>query len=255
VAIREDITQRKKMVEDLVAAKEKAEEHDRLKSAFLANMSHEIRTPMNGILGFAEILKEPGLTGGEQKEFIEIIENSGKRMLDTLNDLIDISQIETGQVKTYITETNLNGQLSDIFNFFKPQAEIKGLQLTLKDMLPVSPAVIKTDRAKLDSILANLVKNAIKFTDKGAIELGCRQKGSFLEFYVRDTGIGVPPGRHEAIFNRFEQAQPEHKNAYQGAGLGLAISKSYVEMLGGEIRLESEEGHGSTFFFTLPFNQ
>jgi PAS domain S-box-containing protein len=255
VSIREDISQRKKMIEDLVAAKEQAEEHDRLKSVFLANMSHEIRTPMNGILGFAGILKEPGLTGRKQKEFIEIIENSGNRMLDTLNDLIDISQIEAGQVKTYITETNLNGQLADVFNFFKPQAEQKGLQFIIKDMLPASLAVIKTDRIKLDSILINLVKNALKFTDKGSIEMGCRQKGNLLEFYVRDTGIGVPPSRQESVFNLFEQAHPEHKNAYQGAGLGLAISKAYAEMLGGEIRLESEEGRGSTFFFTLPFKE
>ena len=253
VAISEDITQRKKMVEELEAAKERAEENDRLKSAFLANMSHEIRTPMNGILGFAEILKEPRLTGREHKAFIEIIEKSGKRMLDTLNALIDISQIETGQIKTYITETNVNTQLSDIFRFFKPQAEEKGLQLALKDMLPETLATIDTDRAKLDSILTNLVTNAIKFTDKGIIEMGCRQKGYFLEFYVKDTGTGVPPGRHEAIFNRFEQAQPEHKNAYQGAGLGLAISRSYVKMLGGEIWLESREGQGTTFFFTIPF--
>jgi PAS domain S-box-containing protein len=252
VSIREDITQRKKMVEDLVAAKERAEESDRLKMAFLANMSHEIRTPMNGILGFAEILRQPGLTRGEREKFIDIIENSGQRMLDTVNDLVDISKIETGQVKMYITETNIKEQLGNLFDFFMPQARQKGLQLILKDMVPPSLAFVNTDRNKLDSILTNLIKNAIKFTPLGKIEVGCRQKGIFLEFYVRDTGIGVPHGKQAAVFKRFEQADIEGAASLQGSGLGLAISKAYVEMLGGEITLESQPGHGSLFSFTIP---
>jgi PAS domain S-box-containing protein len=252
VSIREDITGRKKMVQDLVAAKEKAEESDRLKLAFLANMSHEIRTPMNGILGFAEILKEPGLTSQKQHKFLEIIERSGKRMLDTVNDLIDISKIETGQVKLDESEINLKERLENLYEFFSPQAEDKNLQFTLKDSVPLEFAMVRTDRSKLDSILTNLIKNAIKFTEKGKIEVGCRQKEKYLEFYVTDTGIGVPPGRQAAIFNRFEQADTLQAKSFQGAGLGLAIAKAYVEMLGGEIRLESEEGQGSAFYFTLP---
>ena len=251
VSIREDITQRKKMVEDLVAAKEKAEESDRLKMAFLANMSHEIRTPMNGILGFAEILRQPGLSRGEQEKFIDIIEHSGRRMLDTVNDLVDISKIETGQVKMYITETSIKEQLGNLFEFFMPQAKQKGLQFILKDAVPDSTAFVNTDRSKLDSILTNLIKNAIKFTPQGEIEVGCRQKGPFLEFYVRDTGIGVPPGKQAAVFKRFEQADIEGAASLQGSGLGLAISKAYVEMLGGEITLESEPGRGSIFSFTI----
>ncbi len=252
VSIREDITERKKMMEDLVAAKEKAEESHRLKSAFLANMSHEIRTPMNGILGFAEILKSPDLSGEQQQKFVSIIESSGRRMLDTVNDLIDISKIETGQVKMYISETNLQEQLENLYQFFKPQAQQKNLELILKDPVPEECAVLKTDRSKLDSVLTNFIKNAIKFTDQGKIEIGCIKKEGFLEYYVTDTGIGVPENRQKSIFNRFEQANVEDEKAFQGSGLGLSIAKSYVEMLGGEIRLISGKGQGSIFSFTLP---
>ncbi|MGF1585758.1 MAG: PAS domain S-box protein [Bacteroidales bacterium] len=252
VSIREDITERKKMVEDLIAAKEKAEENDRLKLAFLANMSHEMRTPMNGILGFAEILKEPGLDQHKQLKYLDIIQKSGHRMLDTVNDLIDISKIETGQVKMYITESNLNEQLENLIEFFLPQARQKGLELILKDLVPKEYAIQKTDRTKIDSILTNLIKNAIKFTDHGKIEVGFKLKADHLEYYVADTGIGIPFHRQEAIFNRFEQADIEDAKAFQGSGLGLTISRSYAKMLGGEIRLESDVRSGSTFFFTLP---
>jgi PAS domain S-box-containing protein len=255
VSIRENITERKKMIEDLIEAKEKAEENDRLKSAFLANMSHEIRTPMNGILGFAEILKEPELSHQERQKFISIIQKSGQRMLDTVNDLIDISKIDTGQEKVYLSETNINEQLENLYNFFLPQTQQKGLMLFLSGPLPAEYALTETDRAKLDSILTNLIKNAIKFTFMGEIRIGCRIREQVLEFSVSDTGIGVPVNKREAIFNRFEQADMENAKAYQGSGLGLAISKSYVEMLGGEIWLESEEGRGSVFYFTLPFKK
>lgn len=252
VSIREDITDRKKMMEDLVAAKEKAEENDRLKLAFLANMSHEIRTPMNGILGFAEILKTPGLPASEQEKFLDIIEESGKRMLDTVNDLIDISKIETGQVKLYPSEVNLKEQLESLIDFFRPQAEKKKLQLIHKDRLPAAYAILNTDRSKLDSVLTNLIKNAIKFTDKGKIEVGCIPQRDSIKYYVSDTGTGIPADRQESVFHRFVQAGTDGTKAVQGSGLGLAISKSYIEMLGGEIWLESEEGRGSTFWFTLP---
>ncbi len=251
VSVREDITLRKKMVEELVTAKEKAEESDRLKSAFLANLSHEIRTPMNGILGFTEILKEPGLSSRQQQKYIDIIEKSGKRMLDTVHDLIDISRIETGQVNMHISEVNLNRQLRNIFEFFRPQVEQKGLRYILKEQVPQEMEVIITDSSKLDSILTNLLKNAIKYTCKGKIEVGCRQKGQFLEYYVSDTGIGVPPGRQEAIFNRFVKSDLDDVESLQGTGLGLAISKAYAELLGGDIRVESKEGVGSTFYFTM----
>jgi PAS domain S-box-containing protein len=253
-----EIVEKKRISEALVLAKEKAEESDRLKSAFLANMSHEIRTPMNGILGFADLLKEPGLTGDEQQEYLEIIEKSGKRMLNIINDIVDISKIEAGLMKPDINESNINEQIEYIYTFFKPEAEAKGIKFSFRNTLPQKEAIIKTDREKLYAVLINLVKNAIKYTKEGSIEFGYKRVETqcieHLQFYVKDTGIGIPKNRQEAIFERFIQADIEDKMAYQGAGLGLAITKAYVEMLGGKIHVESEEGMGSTFYFTLPYN-
>jgi len=240
------------MIENLIKAKDQAEESDRLKSAFLANMSHEIRTPMNGILGFAELLKEPDLTGEEKEGFIAMINKSGQRMLNIINDIVDISKIEAGLTEVRIAESNINDQLDYIHNFFKPEAVSKGLEFSLRHYLASKDATIQTDREKLYAILTNLVKNAIKYTHTGKIELGCVKKAETIEFYVKDTGIGIPKDRQEAIFERFIQADIEDRMALQGAGLGLAISKAYVELLGGSIWVESEEGKGSAFYFTLP---
>jgi PAS domain S-box-containing protein len=261
----QDISERKKAEEELIIAKEKAEESDRLKSAFLANMSHEIRTPMNGILGFAGLLKESRLTGEEQQEYIGIIEKSGARMLNIINDIITISKVESGQMKISFSPTNVNEQIDYIYTFFKPEAEQKGIRLLFKKTLPTKDVIIKTDKEKVYAILMNLVKNAIKYCDKGVIELGyhlIKHDGSRgeatepaeLEFFVKDTGIGIPKDRQEAIFDRFVQADIADKRAYQGAGLGLSISKAYVKMLGGKIRVESEDGKGSVFYFTIPYN-
>ncbi len=252
-----DITTLKETELELIIAKEKAEESDRLKSAFLANMSHEIRTPMNGILGFSELLKEPDLTGGQQLEYIRIIEKSGKRMLNIINDIVDISKIEAGLMKLDSKESNINEQIEYIYTFFKPEAEAQKLKFSFNNALPAKEAVVTTDREKLYAILTNLVKNAIKYTHNGSIEFGYNLKKDNetdeLEFYVKDTGIGIPKERQQAIFERFIQADIADIMAYQGAGLGLAISKAYVEMLGGKIRVESEEGKGSCFYFTLPY--
>lgn len=253
----QDITERKFIEEQLRVAKEKAEESDRLKSAFLANMSHEIRTPMNGILGFSQLLKEPDLSGDEQLEFISIIEKSGKRMLNIINDIIDISKIEAGLMKLNIQESNINDQIQYIHSFFQPEANYKNIKLLFHTSLPDQSATISTDKEKVFAIFTNLVKNAIKFTDYGTIEFGYNLKvennSKFLQFYVKDTGIGIPKSRQKAIFERFIQADITDAKAYQGAGLGLAITKAYVEMLGGSIWVESQEGQGSTFYFTLPY--
>ena len=249
-----DITERKLAELELKRAKERAEESDRLKTAFLANMSHEIRTPMNGILGFAELLKNPELTGDEQKEFIGIIEKSGARMLNIINDIVDISRIEAGLMQLDIRETDINDQLSYIYSFFKPEVEAKGIKFLLRDYLPAHECCVFTDREKSYAILINLVKNAIKYTERGSIEFGCYRKGNFIEFYVQDTGIGIPEDRQDAIFERFIQADIADKMARQGAGLGLSISKAYIEMLGGEIWVKSAERTGSSFYFTLPYN-
>ena len=247
----QDITERKNNEKELVLAKEKAQESDRLKSAFLANMSHEIRTPMNGIIGFAQLLKVPDLKGEKQKEYIEIIEKSGARMLNIINDIIDISKIESGLMKVKLKESNITSQIEYIYSFFKLEAEKKGLNLEVNNLLPDPKVLYITDREKLFAILINLVKNAIKFTNQGSIELGVGEKGNYLEFYVKDTGIGIPKERQTAIFDRFIQADIADSETIQGAGLGLAIAKSYVEILGGSIWVESETDKGSTFYFTL----
>ncbi len=250
-----DITDRKRTEEELIKAKEKAEESDRLKTAFIANMSHEIRTPMNGILGFAELLKEPNLSGEEQHEYIKIIEKSGARMLNIINDIIDISKIESGLIKVNINESNINSQIDYIYTFFKPEVERKGMKLIRRSSLPDKEAIIKTDREKLFAILTNLVMNAIKYSEQGSIEFGYEKKYEYLEFYVKDSGIGIKKERLTAIFERFVQEDISDVKARQGAGLGLTITKSYVEMLGGEIWVESEIGVGSTFYFTIPFDK
>ena len=242
---------RKQTADDLVIAKEHAEESDHLKSAFLANMSHEIRTPMNGILGFAGLLKEPGLTGEEQKKYIGIIEKSGARMLNIINDIVSISKIESGQMEISISETNIKDQIEFIYTFFKPEVERKGIQIFMKDSMHGIQTIIKTDREKLYAILTNLVKNAIKFTREGSIEIGYEQKGKFLEFFVKDSGEGISKGQKEIIFDRFRQGSELLTRNYEGAGLGLSISKSYVEMLGGKIWVDSKPGKGSTFYFTI----
>lgn len=255
-----DITEQRYAECELIKAKEHAEESDRLKSAFLANMSHEIRTPMNGILGFAELLKEPDLSSETSQEYISIIESSGLRMLNIINDLIDISKIESGAMKIAMVETNVNDQTMFIFNFFKPEAEQKGLSLTLKNYLPSGEAIIKTDREKLYAILTNLVKNAIKFTHSGTIEIGyeCIESTSMsspseLMFFVKDTGIGISSELKEVIFERFRQGNESLNKRFEGAGLGLAISKAYVEMLGGRIWIDKDSETGSIFNFTLPY--
>lgn len=251
-----DISERVYAEQELIKAKEHAEESDRLKSAFLANMSHEIRTPMNGILGFTDLLKEPKLTGKEKEEYISIIEKSGTRMLNIINDIICISKIESGEIKISISEMNIKEKLEYIYTLFEAEVGQKGLQIFLKNNLPEDRAVIKTDREKICAIITNLVKNAIKFTHTGFIEFGFNlvetQHAASLQFFVKDTGIGIHPEQLEMIFERFRQGSDMLNRNYEGAGLGLYISKVYVEMLGGKIWVESELGKGSTFYFTIP---
>jgi signal transduction histidine kinase len=258
-----DISERKHAERELIEAKENAEESDRLKSAFLSNMSHEIRTPMNGILGFTELLKEPMLSGDEQKEYIDIIEKSGARMLNIIDDILSISKIESGETEIYFSETNINELIENLISFFKPEAEQKNMKIKFLQYLPVDEANIKTDKGKVTSILTNLIKNAIKFTSTGSIEVGYEKKKNYLEFFVKDTGQGVPGELKEIIFERFRQGSESLIRNYEGAGLGLSISKGYADILGGKIWVENNptrsltgkliSGKGSIFYFTIPY--
>jgi PAS domain S-box-containing protein len=270
ISVFEDINERKKaevernkLTQLLITAKEKAEESDRLKSAFLANISHEIRTPMNGILGFAELLKTPELTSDAQKRYIHIIEQSGTRMLNIINDIIDISKIESGQMNINLNATHINQLLRDLLAFFTPEAQRKRLSLSLSAALPDGEkCILLTDHTKLAQILSNLIKNAIKFTKEGSVNFGYeiakspanRNEGLVeLTFYIEDTGVGIPSDQVDLMFERFRQGSFLLTRNYEGAGLGLSISKAFVEMLGGKIWVDSKPGKGSRFSFTLPY--
>ncbi len=253
-----DISIRKNAEKKLIRAKEEAEKNEQLKSSFLANMSHEIRTPMNGILGFADLLKTPNLTPEKQLQYVKIIEKSGERMLNLINDIIDISKIEANLMKTKFSKININEQLDYIHSFFMPEATAKGLILTVEKGLHSNDCFLFTDKEKFGAILLNLVKNAIKYTDEGSVNVGYQLIENDTEpkihFYIKDTGIGIPKDRLDAIFERFIQADLNDRMARQGAGLGLSICKAYIEMMNGTINVSSTLNTGSTFSFYLPFN-
>ncbi len=248
------VEQLEKANRELAAAKKKAEESDKLKTAFLQNMSHEIRTPMNGILGFAELLSNPELSSDERQAYINIVTESGDRMLNTFNNLMEVSMIETGNVSLNYSVINLNGEFGDLYADFRDEAKRKNLAFSFYSDLPDNEANIYTDREKLSSILSHLLKNAVKYSNSGgAITFGYVKKNDVLEFYVKDQGIGIPKERLQAIFDKFTQADIEDKNAMEGSGLGLTVAKAYVELLGGTIWVHSTENRGTTFYFTIPF--
>lgn len=240
--------------DELIQARNKAEENDRLKSAFLANMSHELRTPMNGIIGFTELLKRPQLSEENRLKFTEIIEQSGVRLLELVNNLIDISRIETGQVTPHFTTEDIGQLMAETFRFFSLEAQKRGNTLSLNGGKPLPPLVISTDRQMLNSIISNLLKNALKFTQDGAIDYGYSLEKDSVNFWVSDTGVGIAKDKQSRIFERFVQGDTSLARQYEGAGLGLSITKSYLAILGGEITLTSEPDKGSIFRFSVPFN-
>lgn len=259
----------------LTKAKNKAEESDRQKSAFLANMSHEIRTPLNGILGFSQLLKAYEKLDQRQFKYVSMIEQGGERLLNIINNLIEISKIESGLSKVLISSCNINDLIEYTCNFLRPEVENKGMKISCRLSLPEKEAFISTDREKIYAILSNLVKNAIKYSDEGTIEFGYLlrdrpdivvgepvepvEKSGWPEspellFFVKDTGIGILPENIDSIFNRFDQVATGYSRSSQGSGLGLSIAKGYADMLGGKLWVESKPGKGSTFFFTIPYN-
>jgi PAS domain S-box-containing protein len=252
VVVARDVTQNKLAKDELLKAKDKAEESDRLKTIFLQNISHEIRTPMNAIIGFSELLADAELERKKQQQYIDIIVNSGNQLLSIVNDILTISILETGQANISLKKININALLNELLTVFSKTAADKEITLTL-DGDTSGDFYINTDETKIRQVLSNLLSNAFKFTAKGEVTFGYAINENFMEFWVRDTGIGIKPELHEKIFNRFHQADQINEH-YGGTGLGLAISKEFVELLGGSIRLESEAGNGSTFYFTLPYS-
>ncbi len=237
---------------ELRSAKEKAEESDRLKSAFLANMSHEIRTPMNGIVGFADLLDVEGLLPEERKEYVSLIKQSSQQLLNIINDIIDISKIESGQVDVNKIKFSIEHMFDDLYSFFKRQIKGKDVELVLdKNVSGEISDEIDTDDIKLRQVLTNLLSNAIKFTEKGFVRFGYAIDQDNLRFFVKDTGEGIGEKDLDNIFDRFWQSR-QNRPGKGGTGLGLAISKAYVELLGGVIEVESELNKGTKFTVTIP---
>jgi len=246
----QDITKIKEYENDLLEAKAKAEENDRLKSAFLANMSHEIRTPMNGIIGFAELLGKDSLDAEKRKHYTSLISQSTQRLMALVNDVLDMSKIESGQLKLTLSKINLDSILLGLYQFFKPRTEQKQLSLLFEPA--IHELTITTEKTRLLQILTNLINNALKFTETGHIRIGYTADETYVTIFVEDTGIGIAPDKMHLVFERFVQVHESKQESMHGTGLGLAISKSLAEMLGGKIWVESQPAIGSTFYVQLP---
>ena len=244
----------KKLNVKLRKAKALAEENNRLKSAFISNLSHEIRTPMNGIIGFANLLNEPDITPEKYQNFVQIIINSSNQLLRIIDDILEISKLETKQIKVIEQEVNINDLMLELFNVFNLRTKEIKIPLYLKKALQDETSIVLTDKSKLSKILSNLLENAMKFTSEGCIEFGYKMEGNNLVFFITDTGVGISADKQEKIFERFAQVENRLSGNVSGLGLGLSIAKENAELLGGSIRLESEEGKGSAFFVSIPYH-
>jgi len=255
IAIDSDITSLKTYEKELESAKEKAVESDRLKTAFLSNMSHEIRTPLNGIMGFSQLLNGSDLTGDELKSYLEIIRTCGEQLLHIIDDILEISMIESNQLKIFPVEFELNSFVHELMDFFETHKETIGkghISLVSELEIPDRQFIIKSDPFRLKQVLINLLKNAFKFTKEGQIKIGIYTKKHFLYFYVQDTGISIDPEKKDIIFERFRQGEETLSRKYGGSGLGLSISKGIIEKLGGKIWLDITYKEGFKIFFTIP---
>ena len=250
-----DINKRKQTLNHLERAKEKALKSDHLKTSFLRNISHEIRTPLNAIVGFSTLLCEPEKNTGKREEFMDILLSSTDHLLEIINDIIEISNIESDTVKVKKDLINLNKMLRRIYDRFSIKACEKNISLRFLVAKNESDVSIFTDGFKVSKIITNLLDNAMKFTEKGKVEFGYSINDNTIKFYISDTGIGIPTELHSMIFSRFYQAESCSTRRFEGTGLGLSISKAYIELLGGEIWFTSQSGKGSVFYFTLPYER
>jgi CheY-like chemotaxis protein len=237
----------------LIEVKAKAEGANMLKSAFLANMSHEIRTPMNAIMGFSGLLMQQGLSTEKIQDYAQIINNSTNQLLGIISDIIDISKIETGQIFIDLEMVNINQLINELFITYQKIIKPKNISFKCSCELPNTPIQVKTDGNRIKQVFCNLLNNAIKFTKEGEIEFGYNVKGNFVEFFVKDTGMGISKENYELIFERFRQLKKTNDEIYGGNGLGLSISKALIEKLGGSITVYSELDKGSIFKFTIPY--
>lgn len=239
---------------ELNFAKKKAEESNKLKTAFIHNISHEVRTPMNGIIGFSELLNDPKITREDQKKYSKIIIESSNQLINIIDDIIEISQLETNQVEVRFEEVNLNTILDILFSDFQNKAISKNIAIHLDSQLTNKQGLILIDKLKITKILRNLIDNAIKFTTKGMVEIYCEVKGSFLVISIKDTGIGIKPEDQELIFKNFTQSEKEVTKSYDGLGLGLSIAQKNAKLIGGNISFSSMPDKGSSFILTIPYN-
>jgi signal transduction histidine kinase/CheY-like chemotaxis protein len=246
-----DNTEHKNAEETLLKLKEKAEESDQLKSAFLANMSHEIRTPLNGIIGFIDLLQNPDLAENQRKQFAGLIKTSSDRLLTTITDIIAISKIESGQCELHSGQVDISALVHNLVDTYRFQLENRLVSLHVSQSIEADFRYIISDKMKLETILRHFINNAIKFTEKGSIEIGVKEKDEQIILYVFDTGIGISEDKKEIIFERFVQAQTGYEREYEGSGLGLSIAKAYAVLLGAKIWVESVVNKGSTFYLSV----
>ncbi len=251
----DDLTERKEMEHQLELAKIKAEEGDNLKTAFLANLSHEIRTPMNAIIGFSDLMINENMSNEERHEYLKLIQKSGNNLLKLIEDIIDIAKLDSKQFKIRPIECNIHElleELHSIFDEFLKKENKADIDLIL-DIDKLSAKNLITDPDRLKQVFSNLLSNALKFTGKGYVQFGCKQiDDKNMLCYVKDTGCGIPRKKLDAVFERFFQLESSYTKEHGGTGLGLAITRNIVNLLGGDIWVESEVGQGSTFYFVIP---
>ena len=253
LGVNQDISDRKKAEEEILKAKEKAEESDRLKSAFLANLSHEIRTPMNAIVGFTCLLKNNNLSEHDREKYAEMVQQGSTRLLELISEIVDISKLDAGMVSVKNDHFDLNSLLDDLQLQYANSLDNKPVKITISAELPEGESIVFSDPGRLNQVLSNLVENAIRFTEEGTIEIGYEVVGDMLRFHVKDTGRGIDPKDHDMIFERFWQADNHGGGLKSGTGLGLSIVKSLVNLMKGEVWVESRSNEGAVFYFTIPF--